>query len=49
MEKKILIDASQAKQTRVAITNNGNVGDVGDDMKSKKEKMKNKAKRKRKR
>ena len=25
MEKKILIDASQAKQTRVAITNNGNV------------------------
>ena len=25
MEKKILIDASQAKQTRVAVTNNGNV------------------------
>ncbi len=25
MEKKILIDASQSKQTRVAITNNGNV------------------------
>ncbi|MDC1148848.1 Rne/Rng family ribonuclease [Pelagibacteraceae bacterium] len=25
MDKKILIDASQAKQTRVAITNNGNV------------------------
>ncbi|MEC7143565.1 MAG: ribonuclease E/G, partial [Pseudomonadota bacterium] len=25
MEKKILIDASQAKQTRVAITNNGNI------------------------
>ncbi|MAK12622.1 MAG: ribonuclease E/G [Candidatus Pelagibacter sp.] len=25
MEKKILIDASQAKQTRIAITNNGNV------------------------
>ena len=25
MEKKILIDASQVKQTRVAITNNGNV------------------------
>ena len=25
MDKKILIDASQSKQTRVAITNNGNV------------------------